>query len=130
MAEGALEVETLSSAELGAGGGGASGGGSGAAGSETDLPAQLEGQVDLHVDESRDLVLGAAGVQSGEMETGDEMVTEPVLGMRMLMSSRVSSHAALCICLPKAPRWPDVCVHVPFHGTHTHVQFRCRLNYT
>jgi poly(rC)-binding protein 2/3/4 len=88
MAEGALEVETLSSAELGAGGGGASGGGSGAAGSETDLPAQLEGQVDLHVDESRDLVLGAAGVQSGEMETGDEMVTEPVLGMRMLMSSR------------------------------------------
>ena len=99
MAEGALEVETLSSTELGAGGigGGGAGGGSGAAeAGEAELPAQLDGQVDLHVDSGRDLMLGATGVQSGEME-GDEIVTEPVLGMRMLMSSRVrSSHAALC----------------------------------
>lgn len=79
MAEGAIEVDTLSSsAELGASGG---------AGEDMELPAQLEGQLELHVDPGRDLLFVEGGtVQGGE----DGMVTEPVLGMRMLMSSRVS----------------------------------------
>lgn len=79
MAEGAIEVDTLSSsAELSASGG---------AGEDMELPAQLEGQLELHVDPGRDLLFVEGGtVQGGE----DGMVTEPVLGMRMLMSSRVS----------------------------------------
>ena len=126
MAEGALEVETLSNTELGAGGigsggTGGAGGGSGAAG-EVELPAQLDGQVDLHVDSGRELMLGATGVQSGEME-GDEIVTEPVLGMRMLMSSRVrSKHAGLRTLYAKAT--------FVYHSRHTHVQLCCWLNFT
>lgn len=79
MAEGAIEVDTLSSsAELSASGG---------AGEEMELPAQLEGQLELHVDPSRDLLFVEGGTVQG---SEDGMVTEPVLGMRMLMSSRVS----------------------------------------
>lgn len=82
MAEGAVEVDTLSSAELSASGG--------AAGGDMDLPAQLENELELHVDANRDVLLVEGGsAQSGEMEV-DGIVTEPVLGMRMLMSSRVS----------------------------------------
>lgn len=77
MAEGAVEVDTLSSsAELSASGG---------AGEDMELPAQLDGQLELHVDPNRDLLFVEGGnVQSSE----DGIVTEPVLGMRMLMSSR------------------------------------------
>lgn len=92
MAEGALEVETISSARSGGtrvGSGTTSGGGTAREGME--IPAQMDGHLELHVDDNRGELLlvesGAGGVQSGE---GDELVTEPVLGMRMLMSSRVS----------------------------------------
>lgn len=83
MAEGAVEVDTLSSsAELSASGG---------AGEDMELPAQLDGQLELHVDPNRDLLFVEGGnVQSSE----DGIVTEPVLGMRMLMSSRVSEAAS------------------------------------
>lgn len=84
MAEGAVEVDTLSSAELSASGGAAAGG-------DMDLPAQLDNQLELHVDANRDLLLvEGSSVQNSEMEV-DGIVTEPVLGMRMLMSSRVSN---------------------------------------
>ena len=93
MAEGALEVEAMSGSS-GATGSGVTGGGGGG-----DLTAaQLEGQLDLHVDGNRsELLLVEAGVASGGGQsiaaTGDDdvLVAEPVLGMRMLMSSRVST---------------------------------------
>ena len=100
MAEGALEVETMSCPRSGGTGGGSGGGGPAREGME--LPAQLDGQLELHVDDNRsDLLLvepGSGGVQSAEE---DGLVTEPVLGMRMLMSSRVScAYATLYVYTP------------------------------
>ena len=88
-----------------------SGGGGGAG--EIELPAQLDGQLELHVEANRELLLvEGAGLQGGE--AGEEMVTEPVLGMRMLMSSRVGE-----------PWWLELCCafnSVPYTASmpHTH----------
>ena len=103
MAEGALEVEMST---------GMSG--------EGERAAQLDGPLELHVDGGHELELPEGVVPGSE---GDGMVTEPVLGIRMLMSSRVSAPAsteqaaawtppyvagsAVCVCTvcSKGPRW-------------------------
>ena len=61
-------------------------GGSGVAGAGelAGTAAQLDGKLELHVDGS---LLEAAGAGAGAED--DVLVTEPVLGIRMLMSSRV-----------------------------------------
>ena len=64
---------------------------------------QLDGKLELHVDGSL-LVGEPGGAGAGGAGTGvedDVLVTEPVLGIRMLMSSRVSRSLIL----------PRVCVY-------------------
>ena len=125
MAEGALEVEEMSGMELSGGVGG------GGVARERELAAQMDGPLELHVDSAHremELVEETGALQAGELE-GDGMVTEPVLGMRMLMSSRVSAGAsskqgsvgfrATCVCMqmPRAhlrsrPVYVYVCTYV------------------
>lgn len=64
-------------------------GGSGVAGAGelAGTAAQLDGKLELHVDGSLLEAAGAGGAGAGAED--DVLVTEPVLGIRMLMSSRV-----------------------------------------
>lgn len=100
--------------------GGSVAGGGGSSAGDMELP---DGQLELHVDANRGELLlveqgGGGGVQSTEE---DGLVTEPVLGIRMLMSSRVSItmkqriYIILNLCHPRS----CMCVYVYMYTLYT-----------
>ena len=77
---------------------------------------QLDGDLELHVDGSLLVEEDAAG--AGAAGEDDVLVTEPVLGIRMLMSSRVR-------CFLYVASYTCVCL---LHNRCPHVVMCCWLN--